>query len=160
MERQDKDSEPPFTLCDPRDFKAAVLKKLQTDEETLLKTTRDKHRNERPSRLEGEAFAGYQAKLDKHLDHPTLAYELARIAYHLQPEWAWVILELDKDFLEAFFGKRLAGSWRMRSRSGLSLSSPAGRTDPSFPRAPAARWRPKLQMAWTGWPPRRRWRPT
>ena len=116
---KEKDSEPPFTLRDPRDFKAAVLKKLQTDEETLLKSTRDKHRNERPSRLEGEAFAAYQAKLDKHLNHPTLAYELARIACHLEPEWAWVILELDKDFLEAFF--REAACWKLENEISVGV---------------------------------------
>jgi len=95
---KEKDAEPPYTRLDPRDFKHELLQFLKVEEEELL----EKYREEKPSKLDGDTFVEYERELAERYGDPTLAYELARLAYHLGPEWYRVVAELPRDFIANF----------------------------------------------------------
>jgi hypothetical protein len=112
---KEKDHEPPHTRFDPRDFKRELLRFLDTEEEALL----DKYRDRKPLELEGDAFIEYERRLEKVYSDATLAYHLSRLAYHLGDRWPWVILELPRDFIIAFFLE--AACWRLEREIAVGV---------------------------------------
>ena len=112
---KEKEPEPPHTRFDPRDFKRELLKFLKVDEKELL----EKYREKKPRKLEGEVFVDYERALAKRLDNPSRAYELARLAYLLGPEWYRVIAELPLEFVELFFLE--AACWKLEGEISVGV---------------------------------------
>jgi hypothetical protein len=112
---REKDAEPPHTTFDPRDFKRELLEFLKVEENELL----EKYREEKPRKLEGDTFVEYERELAKRYDNATLAYELARLAYHLGPEWYRVIADLPQEFIAVFFLE--AQCWKLEGEISVGV---------------------------------------
>lgn len=110
-----KDAEPPHTRIDPRDFKEKLLKFMDISEKELL----EKYRVDKPKKLYGDAFVEFERELAKRYADPSAAYELARLAYHMGPDWAEVLANLPADFFENFF--REAECWKLENEISVGV---------------------------------------
>ena len=110
-----KDPEPPHTRLDPRDFKREVLKFLKVEEKELLK----QYRTANPKKLDGDGFAQYERELSKRFDSATIGYELARLAYHLGPEWYQAVANLPLEFIQALFLE--AACWKLEGEVSVGI---------------------------------------
>ena len=110
-----KDREPPHTRIDPRDFKQELLRFLKVEEKELL----EKYRREQRPKLDGDAFVAFERELEKRYNDPTIAYELARLAYHLGPEWYEVLADLPWEFIRLFFLE--AECWKLESEISVGV---------------------------------------
>jgi len=113
---KERDPEPPHCLYDPDEFRQEILKHLKVDEKKLL----EKYREKKSIPLKGNTFIKYEEKLRNIYDDPTAAYHLARIAYHLEPAYQWVLQELPKDFVKAFFVLEPA-CWKMENEISVGV---------------------------------------
>lgn len=91
-----KGFEPPksFAAYDPQHFKEELLKKIDKDEETIIKEY--KSQKERLPKLEGEEFIKYERMLADRYKNETVAYYLARIAIELHPAYQMLLLKADE----------------------------------------------------------------
>ncbi len=112
---EDKEPEPPHALYEPEEFKQALLKDLEVSEKELLK----KYKVKKRVPLRGEAFVKYEQQLAENYKDPTIAYHLARIAYHLDPAYQDVLLSLQQSFLDRFFAE--SAYWKMENEISVGL---------------------------------------
>ncbi len=95
----DKEPEPPYSLYDPEEFKRDLLKQMKVSEKKLL----SKYRRKKTRPLKGTSFVRYERRLNEKYKDPTIAYHLARIAYHLEPAYQEVLLRLPNSVILYFF---------------------------------------------------------
>ena len=112
---EDKESEPPFTLYEPEEFKQALLKHLKVQEKDLLR----KYKAKKRAPLKGKAFAKYEQRLAEIYKDPTIAYHLARIVYHLDPVYQAVFETLPLSFLQLFFAE--PACWKMENEISVGV---------------------------------------
>jgi len=107
----------PQTLVSPEDFKEALKEKLGIDEKELR--AKYKKRKRKPVRLTGKSFVDYERKLEKAYKDPTIAYHLARVAWHLEPIYYEVLLKLPLDFIRVFLVE--LACWEMRGEISVGV---------------------------------------
>lgn len=83
-------------------------------------------------RLTDQEFVEFERRLRDAYDDPTVAYELARIAWYLEPRYHDIVLELPDDFLERFFNE--PACWEMVGENsvGVVFVESAARGGPTF----------------------------
>lgn len=113
---KEKDSEPPHLIYDPEEFKERVLEYLQVEEEEIF----EKYGDDEPVPLVGEPFIAYEGKLRELLGDPTIAYQVARIAFWVEPAWRHQFLELPEDFFHHFFGVE-PPCWKMQNEISVGV---------------------------------------
>lgn len=115
----DKEPLPPSTPVDPEDFKRALLEELQIDEEELLERYKEQSKKERPPALEGDEFVKYEKRLADTYEDETIAYHLARLAWHLHPAYRDILFKLPWDFLKRFFLE--VACWKMEGEISVGV---------------------------------------
>ncbi|MCB0016916.1 MAG: hypothetical protein KDE09_03945 [Anaerolineales bacterium] len=111
----ERETPPPHSLIDPRDFKRALLAFLKVEEEQFLEPYKD----EKPPNITGKRFEAYERRLERAYDNPTVAYHLARLAWHLEPAYRLALLKLPIEFIIAFFLE--AACWKMENEIAVGV---------------------------------------
>lgn len=121
---KEMDAEAPHTTYDPEEFKRALLKHLNIDEKELLA----KYRTKKIVALKNDSFIKYERQLEEAYKNPTIAYHLSRMAFHLDPAYQGILLDLPMEFLKFFFAE--PACWKMENEISVGVvfveSSKAG----------------------------------
>lgn len=131
------EQEGPPTRIHPDEFRELVLKELGVSEKELLEKYRAEHPNDRiepdqrpkeddsEPRIRGEEFIKYEHRLGERLKDIDLAYEGARVAYHLGPEWMGIVLWLDPEviiaILRRLFELAEAECWKLEGKIAVGV---------------------------------------
>lgn len=136
----------PSTRIDPDDFRYAVLKQLGVSEKELIEKylaehpqsdldrseadQRDQDKGEpgKPNvtnRIHGDEFIKFERELGRRLKDIDLAYEGARVAYDLGPEWTGILLWIDPaillEILRRLFDESEVGCWKLENRIAVGV---------------------------------------
>ena len=112
---RDHSPEPPHTFMEPQEFKQVLLKQVGVEEKELKR----QYKGQTPKPLEGDNFIAYEQELARRFDNPTIAYHLARMAYHLDPVYQLVIMALPEKFFLDFFAE--PACWKMEGEISVGI---------------------------------------
>lgn len=112
---EDRTPPPPAPIYNPEDFKRSLLESLKVNEDEL----RAKYKIETPRPLVGDDFVEYESRLREAYGNPTIAYQLVRVAFFLEPFYQAVLLELPHNLVEDYFTE--PPCWKMENKIAVGV---------------------------------------